>query len=269
MDDTVLKVALAGLLHDIGKLAEDAMYVTPEYLDANAGLYQPFYNGHHTHRHAVYTAAFVEQIEKLLPRQLNKAQWGLDDPFINVTAGHHVPQTPLQWIIAIADRLSSGWDRKSFDEYNQAIAFQDYKKTRLPPLFEGLLRSSSDDIGKLSYRYPLKEISPLNIFPGLKTEVIPEDNEKALEEYKDLFDEFVDALERILHKEENLPLWFEHLDSLMLIYTSAIPAARAGKVVPDVSLYDHLRSTAAIAASLYLYHRDTDSLSVGAIRERE
>ncbi len=269
MDDTVLKVALAGLLHDIGKLAEDAMYVTPEYLNANAGLYQPFYNGHHTHRHAVYTAAFVEQIEKLLPRQLNKAQWGLDDPFINVTAGHHVPQTPLQWIIAIADRLSSGWDRKSFDEYNQAIAFQDYKKTRLLPLFEGLLRSSSDDIGKLSYRYPLKEISPLNIFPGLKTEVIPEDNEKALEEYKDLFDEFVDALERILHKEENLPLWFEHLDSLMLIYTSAIPAARAGKVVPDVSLYDHLRSTAAIAASLYLYHRDTDSLSVGAIRERE
>lgn len=269
MDETVLKVALAGLLHDVGKLAEDAMYVTPEYLNANVGLYQPFYNGSHTHRHAVYTAAFVEHIEKLLPRQLNKDQWGLDDPFINMTAGHHVPQTPLQWIIAMADRLSSGWDRKAFDEYNQAIAFQNYKKTRLLPLLECLLDNSKDQLSKFAYRYPLKEISPLNIFPGLKNETEPEDNEQALKEYKDLFDEFVYALERLLHKDDNLPLWFDHFESLMMIYTSLIPAARAGNVVPDVSLYDHSKSTAAIATALYLYHRDTDSLSVEAIRERD
>ncbi len=266
MDDTVLKVALAGLLHDIGKLAEDAMFVTPEYLNNNAGLYQPYST---SHRHAVYTAAFVEHIEKLLPRQLNKDQWGLDDPFINMAAGHHVPQTPFQWIIATADRLSSGWDRKTFEEYNQAIAFQDYKKTRLLPLFEGLLRNSRDGSAGYAYRYPLKEISALNIFPGLKENIEPVDQEKALKEYKDLFDEFVYALERLLHKDDNLSLWFDHFESLMLIYTSAIPAARAGKVVPDVSLYDHSKSTAAIATALYLYHRDTDSLTVEAIRNRD
>lgn len=269
MDDTVLKVALAGLLHDIGKMAEDAMYVTPEYMNANAGLYQPFFNGNHTHRHAVYTAAFIEQIEKLLPRQLNKAQWGLDDAFINMTAGHHVPQTPLQWIIAMADRLSSGWDRKSFEEYNQAVVFQDYKKTRLLPLLEGLLIDSQEGMKKYAYRYPLKEISALNIFPGLKDEIEPENNEKAMEEYKCLFDEFIYALERLLHKDENLSLWYEHFESLMMIYTSAVPAARAGKVVPDVSLYDHSKSTAAIATALYLYHRDMNSLSVEAIRNRD
>jgi len=268
MEDTVLKVALAGLLHDIGKMAEDAMYVTPEYLNANAGLYQPFFNGHHTHRHAVYTAAFVEHIEKLLPRQLNKAQWGLEDSFINLTAGHHVPQTPLQWIVAMADRISSGWDRKTFEEYNQAIAFQDYKKTRLLPLFEGLLKDKKEQESEFAYRYPLREISPLNIFPLLKKEAVPVNIEKALQEYKSLFDEFLDALERLLHREENLSLWFDHFDSLMLIYTSAIPAARAGKVVPDVSLYDHSKSTAALATALYLFHRDANSLTVEAIQEK-
>jgi len=266
MDDTVLKVALAGLLHDIGKFSEDAMFVTPEYLNSNAGLYQPFYNGNYTHRHAVYTAAFIEQFEKILPKSLNKSQWGLEESFINLASGHHVPKTPLQWIVAVADRISSGWDRKNFEEYNQAIAFQDYKKTRLLPIFEGLLK---DKESEFAYRYPLKEISPWGIFPLLKKEAEPENNEKALEEYKNLFEEFIFALERLLHKDESLSLWFEHLDSLLLIYTSAIPAARAGKVVPDVSLYDHSKSTAALAAALYLFHRDSGSMNVEAIQERK
>ena len=267
MDDTVLKVALAGLLHDIGKMAQEAMYATPEYLNANAGLYQPFFNGAHTHRHAVYTAAFIEQIEKLLPRQLNKAQWGLEDAFINLSAGHHVPETPLQWIIAMADRISSGWDREKFEEYNKAIAFQDYKKTRLLPLFEALLDEKKKDY---NWHYPLKEMSALNIFPISKeAALLSESSAQANQDYKQLFDEFIYALERLLHKDENIELWFEHFESLMLLYTSAIPAARAGKVVPDVSLYDHSKSTAALSAALYLYHRETQTLTVEAIRDRQ
>lgn len=45
MDETVLKIALAGLLHDIGKFAEDGMYASPEFLNGNADLYQPSYKG--------------------------------------------------------------------------------------------------------------------------------------------------------------------------------------------------------------------------------
>lgn len=90
-----------------------------------------------------------------------------------------------------------------------------------------------------AYCYPLKEILPKNIFPWIEEVVHAKDNQEAIGEYKKLFEEFVYALERLLHKEENLELWFEHFDSLMMIFTSAIPAARAGKVIPDVSLYDH------------------------------
>jgi CRISPR-associated protein Csm1 len=267
MDDTVLKVALAGLLHDIGKFAEDGMYVTPEFIDGNAGLYQPFFDGRHTHRHAVYTAAFIDHIEKLLPRQFNKAGWGLDDPFINLAAGHHKPETPMQWVIAIADRISSGWDRSNFDpEYNHAVAWQDYRKTRLLPVFERLLREDKKDRKDYAYRYPLKEIMPRNICPQKQGEAEPVKDEGAAKEYKVLFDGFIFALERLFHKDVNIELWFEHLDSLLLIYTSMIPAARAGKVLPDVSLYDHCRAVSALASALYLYHRDTNTMTVDAVR---
>ena len=64
--------------------------------------------------------------------------WGLGDPFINLAAGHHKPETSMQWIIAMADRTSSGFDRDEFEDYNKEIGFQDYKKTRLLTIFEGI-----------------------------------------------------------------------------------------------------------------------------------
>ncbi|MBA4395778.1 MAG: type III-A CRISPR-associated protein Cas10/Csm1 [Syntrophus sp. (in: bacteria)] len=268
MDETVLKIAIAGLMHDIGKFAEDALNVSDDYLNRNADLYQPFFNERHTHRHAVYTAAFIDHIEKLLPRQFNKIGWGLEDTFINLAAGHHKPKTPMQWIIAMADRISSGWDRNNFEaEYNQAIAWQGYKKTRLLPLFEGLLRDDRKETANYKFRYPLKEVTPSDIFPVPKEAAEPQNNEKAVAEYKRLFDEFIYALEKVQHRDENIELWFEHFESLMLIFTSAIPAARAGKIIPDVSLYDHSKSTAALATALYRYHADTNTMNIDAIKD--
>ena len=217
MDDTTLKVAIAAFLHDIGKLAEDGLEVPREYLNNHADLYQPFKYGRHTHRHAVFTAAFIEQFEKILPQKLNRANWGLEDAFINLAAGHHRPTTPLQWVIAMADRLSSGWDRIEFDEkYNYEVAPQHYRRTRLLPIFEKLMQDDPvEPVGEGEHRfcYPLREISPKNIFPGFRKEICPADDEEAGKEYRRLFEEFIYSLERLLHKEENIQLWFEHLES--------------------------------------------------------
>jgi CRISPR-associated protein Csm1 len=209
MDDTALKVAVAGFMHDIGKFADkDVFNISEQFLIDNADLYQPHYEGNYTHRHAVYTAAFIDHIEKLLPRKFNQANWGLEDSLINLAAGHHKPQTRMQWIIAMADRISSGWDREGFDkEYNRAVAWQSYKQTRLLPIFERLMReeeSKPETLDKYSYCYPLKAISPMNIFPGTKNQVHPKDNQTAIEEYRGLFLDFVDALENLLHKAQKL-----------------------------------------------------------------
>jgi len=136
MDKTTLKVAIAAFMHDIGKFADKkALDVTNQYVNDNAGHYLPFRNGRHSHYHAVYTAAFTEYMKDFLPDNFNRPDWGEGDTFVNLAAGHHKPETPMQWVIAEADRVSSGWDRDTFDkEHSTATPWKDYKKTRLLPL---------------------------------------------------------------------------------------------------------------------------------------
>ena len=280
MDENIYKIAIAAFLHDVGKFAERAsgerkdnekletgFFPDDEFLNNNMDLYQPHFQGKYTHKHAVYTAAFIDQLEKLLPKEFNQSQWGLDDPFINLAAGHHNPKTPLQWIIAMADRISSGFDRQEFEDYNREVNIKDYRKTRLLAIFEGIKlngQPKEDNLDSYRFRYPLKELSPENIFPVDREDYRVLDSEEASIEYKRLFFEFVSSLEGLIHKHY-IPLWFEHFESLFLIYTSHIPAATVGNIVPDVSLYDHSKTTAALASAIYLYHLSNNDMKVEEI----
>lgn len=272
MDETVHKIAMAGFFHDIGKLADkEVLGVSQQYIDNHSGIYLPFYKNYYSHSHAVYTAAFIEEMKDMLPKEFNSPGWGEGDSFINLAAGHHKPETPMQWIIAVADRISSGWDRAEFDDkYNKAVTPKDYKKNRLLPIFEHLAVDTVKFVETsegYNYCYPLKEITPKNIFPKLKSEIYPKDNEIASRDYRALFVGFIDGLKGLFHRRENMALWFEHVESLTMIYASAVPAARAGHVIPDVSLYDHLKTTSALASALYLYHKQSDSLTIPDISD--
>lgn len=272
MDKDLYKVVTGALLHDIGKFAERAgMKLEPLYEANNEGLYCPESKGKASHRHALYTAAFIEKYKDILPYMFNSREWlsedSPEDSFINLAAKHHKADTPMQWIIATADRLSSAMDRAEFEEYNKGIGVRDYKKTRMFSIFESLDADiSSERADDYLYRYMLKELSPVNIFPIDDEKYRTVESKEANEEYKSLFEGFVKNLKNLKHKEY-LPLWLEHFDSLLMVYASHIPAATVGRVVPDVSLYDHLRTTAAFAAALYLYHRHTDSMDTKAILE--
>ncbi len=272
MDDTVYKIALAAFLHDIGKFAERAgMNVTQEYLDNNATLYQPEYKHHYSHKHAVYTAAFIEKYGNFLPPQLNGPGWGDGDPFLNLAAMHHKPETAMQWIITTADRISSGMDRAEFEEHAKEVQVRDYKKTRLVPILEGVRTKGElpeDNLESYRYRYALGEITPEGIFPKLASASGQSSDDAASREYRDLFARFTEGLGQLAHKG-HIPLWFENLDSLLMRFASHIPAATVGKVIPDVSLYDHSRTTAALATAIYLYHFHNDTLNEEGIRSDE
>lgn len=272
MKTNTLKMAMAAFFHDIGKFADkDTLNISESYMNDNMGVYLPQYKGRYTHYHAVYTAAFIEKMHASLPFELNDPNWGEKDAFINLAAGHHNPETPLQWIVAIADRISSGLDRDHFDDKDISNThWRNYKKVMLLPVLEQLdpenppTNDQSDDY---AYRYPLQAIHPETVFPQKRAAIEPETQQAAKEQYRQLFDDFCNALVKLKHRQRDLNLWFEHFESLMMIYTSSIPAARAGNVIPDVSLYDHSRMTASLASALYLYHELTNTFDTNSIKD--
>ena len=125
------RVALSALLHDLGKFAERARIDTDQAcLDSHVSQYCPFreQGGYHSHKHAAYTAIAWDLIEQRFPDLVGEdtfpfAAWnarGVDDSILNAAARHHKPETFLQWVVATADRVASGFERENFEAYNQA-----------------------------------------------------------------------------------------------------------------------------------------------------
>jgi CRISPR-associated protein Csm1 len=199
------------------------------------------------------------------------------DSLINAAAAHHKPDTFLQWIIATADRVASGFEREEFDQYNDSRDETrdglDHFTARMLTLFEQIRVDGSPAFsGILSRRYPLKPLAPSTIFPADARYCESSDRDHAKSEYRHLWDAFVDSLEAIPRSHRsNWPLWLDHFDSLWLAYTQAIPAATAFNVKPEVSLYDHSRTTAALAVALWRWHaahNRIDEAAARALRDR-
>ena len=269
------RIALAAFLHDLGKFAERAKIpVNQDVLDANKQLYCPHRKkftddkGWFSHVHAAYTGLAMDLIEDYMP-ELKGADFSpfgswktkeADDSFINAAAMHHKPETFLQWVIATADRVASGFDREEFEEYNQGEDVTETGKNhytaRQLPLFEQI-RLDTKAEQKYLYRYPLRPLSPNSIFPVEAIQCEGNDDKVGQKEYNDLWQSFTEAL-KLMPKSHrnNWSLWLDHFETLWGVYTQAIPSATAFNIRPDVSLYDHSRVAAALATALWRYHHE-------------
>jgi CRISPR-associated protein Csm1 len=269
------RVALAGLLHDVGKFAERAgLTIDAEALETHLQLYarRQEKGGRHwySHRHAAYTALAIDQLEPHLPRLVGQdmtpfAAWkdrDADDSLINAAACHHKPTTFMQWIIATADRVASGFERETFDRYNdseeQTSTKLNHISARQLTLFEQIrLDESAAKPGTLTKRYPLQPLAPLTLFPVLAKEVETTQAAQAQADYRRLWDGFLGALTAIPSSHRaRLDLWLDHFETLWLTFTHAIPSATAFGVRPEVSLYDHSKAVAALAVALWRYHHE-------------
>jgi CRISPR-associated protein Csm1 len=269
------RVALAAFLHDLGKFAERARLKVPQdILDTNKQLYCPHHKkytddrGWFSHVHAAYTGLAMDVIEKNLPPLTgeNLAPFGswktrdADDSFINAAAKHHRPDSFLQWVIATADRVASGFDREQFAEYNQGEdktkSGKNHYTARQLTLFEQIHRADMNET-EFKYRYPLRALSPDSLFPVKAEDCESADNDKAQKEYAKLWEQFVTALDKLPESHrQNWALWLDHFETVWGVYTHSIPSATAFNVRPDVSLYDHSRVTAALATALWRYHHE-------------
>lgn len=292
--DASCRVAFAALIHDLGKFAERAaLQVDNSRRNAHITNYCKWHEQgeYHSHTHAAYTAIFLDVIEESAPDFIagetapfvsrtishtisQTTQSDITDSLINAAAMHHRPETLLQWIIATADRIASGFERETFDQYNEAqeeantakktgrTTGRNHYQARLLPLFEQVrLEREHADACAFAWCYPLRPLSPKDIFPVKREGYEPAENMAAQAEYRQLWEQFLTALQQIPTSHRKVwPLWLDHFDTLWQQYTHAIPSATAFGVRPEVSLYDHSKATAAFAVALWRWHEAQEGL---------
>lgn len=243
MKQDVLCIAVAAFLHDIGKfiqrIAHDMGESLPE--DFPKENYQPQYKDGYSHAHASYTAFFIKNQLKNIPEISNLEE------LVNLSAKHHMEDSKsnnLELYIKAADRISAGMDRETFKESGvQEISITDYRKTRLMSIFDEVKRETKDYFDR-RFQYDLAPFDANSIFPVPKTE--------QTSDYSTIREGFFAELNAIT--EKTLQKWFLAFDEINKKWTTFIPSASVKDVIPDISLYDHAKTTSALAQSLFIYH---------------
>lgn len=270
MEKMKQKIILAALLHDIGKFWQRADQLLNH---PNSGIKQknadwswlvPYSDyGKPTRQHAIWTYQFFQNHRK---KFADLGLWSEEEnSLINLAGKHHSPQSSIQSVITMADQWSSAIDRRNTDEEEPGEVKKDginwgnyaYKSIPLNPVFDSI-RIREETTGQFSVN-PLHNAFHLNPL-SLENEVI---HPYRLDENK------VDTLKKNTLQEEYRALWeafekeFDHLptgsfsafiNSLLALlkkYTWCIPSSTTD--MPNVNLYEHLKTTAGLAGCLYDY----------------
>lgn len=238
-----MTAALAGLLHDIGKFWQraDQQSRGPGFEAFDRDDY-----GQHG-AHATWSAAFIQQH---LPSAIQDVGAAV--------LYHHKPQDWLSKVVALADRLASG---------ERAEETEKQPRNLLSIFCQ--LGDPADQQTAPAY-LPLR---PLDLDSGI---IFPTDRvDDRATAYQELWDQFVLDVSSIQQSDDPAST-IETFYHLLHRYTWCVPSAFY-RSTPDISLYDHSRVTAAVAACLadqpeeqidyFLRHIDDDSQPLALLVE--
>lgn len=260
-------VVFGALLHDIGKFWERAEMLGEHRRSDDEKQRNCRWNEqrrYFSHLHVLNTRAFCELLTEKLPIV---PEPGTDQNWINLAARHHIASTPLEYLVAEADHFASA-EREQGAFYEQGI----HKKTRLEALLGRVTLGNSERAN--GYRVPIAELglAEANLYPRNATDYSPPMreisgawlSEQSLQaDYRRVGEAFFKALDGLPQYRtgtlETLRAIVRNLLALMERFLSTIPAA-TNVVHPDISLFDHLRITAAIVEGLYLHHEQQGTL---------
>ena len=178
----------------------------------------------------------------------------------------------LQQLLAIAHHLALGLEQQDFPQTNTPPHPKKAAKKQAT-LFEQINIETSATTTKqpaLRYRYALKPLSPQAIFPVLATECENHKPQQSIQEYRILWNDFQRDLKHIPHShQKNLSLWLDHFETLCATYAHSVPVIPTlqDKTPADISLYDHAKTTAALATALWRYHHETATETVSELNK--
>lgn len=250
-NSTKNKIVLAALLHDIGKFyqrADDAGARRSKMLDQPVKELEEMYcplikNTWRGYKHVIWTAQFLADNETFF-KHLLKDDYGR---FFKAAVSHHRPDPSDIWqlIVQKADHYSSGADRtkeKGIMDASSEKNWDSFKNVRMVSIFEGLLSKETT----YQKTFPITSLATEKEFFPANEHV-----NKGQEDYASLWTTFSQDFEKLKASSQTINATIENLLSLLEKYTTTIPSST--KHLPDVSLYDHLKSTAGLAACIYDY----------------
>ena len=209
---------LGALLHDIGKFRERTSEPLPSWAE--------HYPRAAKYSHEPFSALFVEDY---------LGRWSADRHALSrVVLKHHNPSLPDEQVVSLADRLSANERAEAEDDIPGARGRAD------STLHAALSRVTLDNRAcdqPMYYRLGELSFSRDALFPT------PEAS-GSVAAYRTLWQKFSDDVTRSPTDDLTTLL------ALLRKYTWAIPSDTRHNIVPDVSLYHHLKTTAAIAACL-------------------
>lgn len=217
------------MFHDIGKFyqrtrnKDEKKRITREYQWYVKQLGREYIS------HEEWSASFIRHYFK-------------SDSIETLVLRHHHPETILDFIISIADKLSASERDRGQDEKEGRVNVAREPLISVLSSIKGIRQV--DEVIETSFK-------PLVFEPTQRINPVKE-KEQAIQDkdYQDCWDNFVKRMETTLTGESISSKRFYQLFQTLADYTQTIPSA-AYYSRPTVSLFDHSRTTAAIAAALY------------------
>ena len=265
MDSIREHIYLAALLHDIGKFYQRA---DKSYADKKNELSAHVRNiadylcplnkeGRFGYQHTVWTLQFLHEIEsklKEIPNFINPSVEGenVGDSIYQLASYHHKPCTELQALISLADWWSAGIDRREKLEEEESKeetikwGKNRYKQIPLYSVFNGINEGKGISAFGL---HPLSIEANSGTFPN---DIKNVQDGLSQEKYANLWCLFMEEFKKL--PADTFDGFSESLLSLLKKYTWCIPSNTTD--MSNVSLFDHLKTTAAFADCLYVYKEE-------------
>jgi len=262
MDNIREHIYLAALLHDIGKFYQradrkfsDKYNSLSEYSKKLAEDICPVQDdGKFGYQHVIWTNEFFEKTMSMIESVpgIKQNLYGkdiADDSIVNFACNHHCPKTELQAIVTMADCWSAGMDRRKATEVDE-LQFEEQvewgkERNKQIPLYSIF---NTINGGKYQSAFGLHTLT-LDDKYSFPHDVQTKENGVSQKLYADLWVEFVKEFSKLPF--DSMDDFRESLLFLLKKYTWCIPSNTMD--MSNVSLFDHLKTTAAFADCLYQY----------------